>query len=813
MKFQIPKQKIYNYALAIGIGSAVYLSLHATGTNWRIKQVAGLLTAYSVIALGDKGKTKKGSQKGSDDIPGTEQLNLDLASTEPAICVKYYTDKITKKDWEPSADVYLKRGASYQNLSQHENAIQDFEQAIEIDPLNFVAIAYKAASLGAIGRAKESLEQYEQALDMQPDNLSIRNSCGVMSFHNHDYQKAITYLDQVLDKYTSDDSVFYCRALCRNAVGDKKGAIEDFEQLKFENERLAFSFLAAGDLSHGNNDYLTAIEWYTKGISLIGNSFTNALYNRAVAYYNLNDFANSANDLSTAIQEGLDEYDSFYLRALCWFQLQEYAESLKDFDQALSLKPDETHLFLKIAKTYQASSRHEEAVDALNKFITSNPDDAEARQLKSISLNKLNKLSDALEDVDFCLMQNPNNIELLNMKKDILEKKGKLDDLKNIKSKILYLEGFLKIRDDNFQGAIDDWKQSSINGFQESLDALSLFHGVTDEDFAISKDIFLNQEAFVQAVLNEHIYIYITPSATSDEDSYAEAKKRIEGLNLMELKEEADIDSATFSEDHSQHSVENYLRTYGFKEGWQSLVISHELILRIGAARWGINIGEMPDKSPKQWAMIGYQILDELYHLCGGRNNMLKVIGSAINHFPESLQAFILTADETGSSPMDWVNKVSDNYRDFKKEVLVGLDRYISEPSQEFNWYVEDEFNAIKYANLLNQRVYELWKHTPWSKSGIECIKFLRSGDAIVNASWMHPDGEIESNRISESCLYFVYPDGTTVVREHNEYLMLSNEQHVMAAALTIISDVMGEYDQAEVSEKFYKTLTNPNSN
>jgi len=278
--------------------------------------------------------------------------------------------------------------------------------------------------------------------------------------------------------------------------------------------------------------------------------------------------------------------------------LQEYAESLKDFDQALSLKPDETHLFLKIAKTYQASSRHEEAVDALNKFITSNPDDAEARQLKSISLNKLNKLSDALEDVDFCLMQNPNNIELLNMKKDILEKKGKLDDLKNIKSKILYLEGFLKIRDDNFQGAIDDWKQSSINGFQESLDALSLFHGVTDEDFAISKDIFLNQEAFVQAVLNEHIYIYITPSATSDEDSYAEAKKRIEGLNLMELKEEADIDSATFSEDHSQHSVENYLRTYGFKEGWQSLVISHELILRIGAARWGINIGECRTSHP-----------------------------------------------------------------------------------------------------------------------------------------------------------------------------------------------------------------------
>ena len=51
-----------------------------------------------------------------------------------------------------------------------------------------------------------------------------------------------------------------------------------------------------------------------------------------------------------------------------------------------------------------------------------------------------------------------------------------------------------------------------------------------------------------------------------------------------------------------------------------------------------------------------------------------------------------------------------------------------------------------------------------------------------------------------------------SVVREHNEYLMLSNEQHLMAAALTVISDVMGEYDQSDVSDKFYKILTNPNS-
>ena len=154
----------------------------------------------------DERKAKRSTGKDSQELPGSELLNLELASTEPAICVKHYTDKIKTEGWEPSADIYLKRGASYQNLDQHENAIQDFEKAIEIDPLNFIAVAYKGASLGSIGRTEESLEQYEKALEMQPDNLR-QNSCGVMSFQNRDYKKALIYLDKVIDEYKLDEKI------------------------------------------------------------------------------------------------------------------------------------------------------------------------------------------------------------------------------------------------------------------------------------------------------------------------------------------------------------------------------------------------------------------------------------------------------------------------------------------------------------------------------------------------------------------------------------------------------------------------------
>ena len=143
MKFQFQNKKIFNFALGIGVGlSAGYLAGALIGSaNNRLRLGIGLMSAWSAIIIVDKYKSKKSTDKHSDELPGSERLNLDLASTEPAICVKHYTDKIKTEDWEPNADIYLKRGASYQNLGQHENAIQDFEQALEIDPLNFVAIA------------------------------------------------------------------------------------------------------------------------------------------------------------------------------------------------------------------------------------------------------------------------------------------------------------------------------------------------------------------------------------------------------------------------------------------------------------------------------------------------------------------------------------------------------------------------------------------------------------------------------------------------------------------------------------------------
>ena len=69
-------------------------------------------------------------------------------------------------------------------------------------------------------------------------------------------------------------------------------------------------------------------------------------------------------------------------------------------------------------------------------------------------------------------------------------------------------------------------------------------------------------------------------------------------------------------------------------------------------------------------------------------------------------------------------------------------------------------------------------------------------------------------DRGQESCYYFISDDGVAVVREFNEYLNLANERALHGAAMTIIQDVMGEYDMESVSTAFYQqTLQEAKSN
>ena len=236
-------------------------------------------------------------------------------------------------------------------------------------------------------------------------------------------------------------------------------------------------------------------------------------------------------------------------------------------------------------------------------------------------------------------------------------------------------------------------------------------------------------------------------------------------------------------------------------EGWWKSVYCWDIYLRIIASQWTSGLGE-------EWSIKAFQLLDDLFFRCGGRENMYKLIGSAIKKNEEGLIKFLRVVNSARTSTFSqWQLEVPYAFRDLKRDTLILLDKKVQIKQDLFDGvFKKDDQDADYFVNVLNNRILALWEFTDWGKSGMKVPNGLRSGKDIKNVSWFHPEGTTEDLK-KESCFYYIYPDGIAVVREHNEYLDLKDDSQVQSGALTIIRDIMVEYDIDFVSDNFYKSL------
>ncbi len=69
-------------------------------------------------------------------------------------------------------------GTSLGNLGRHEEAIEKFEAALKIDPGDTDALNNWGTSLGDLGRHEEAIEKYTAALDIDPEDADALNNLG-----------------------------------------------------------------------------------------------------------------------------------------------------------------------------------------------------------------------------------------------------------------------------------------------------------------------------------------------------------------------------------------------------------------------------------------------------------------------------------------------------------------------------------------------------------------------------------------------------------------------------------------------------------
>jgi len=199
---------------------------------------------------------------------------------------------------------YYNRGNARYELGDKLLAIEDYNHALKIDP-NF-ALAYnnRAAARRDLGDKQGAIDDYNQALKIDPNFVLAYNGRGNARYELGDKLLAIDDYNQALKIDPNFAYAYNSRGNARRDLGDKQGAIDDYNYALKINPNFAHAYNNRGVARYELGDKQGAIDDYNYALKIDPN-FALAYNNRGLARRDVGDKLLAIDDFQKAAKTGV----------------------------------------------------------------------------------------------------------------------------------------------------------------------------------------------------------------------------------------------------------------------------------------------------------------------------------------------------------------------------------------------------------------------------------------------------------------------------------------------------------------------------
>ncbi len=261
------------------------------------------------------------------------------------LCINDYTQAIQNASSQAeSATYYANRGAAFALQGDLQRALEDFTQAITINPNFARAYESRAAVYQQLGMFDAMVADYSAFLSLKPDSVNAYLQRAQGYEHLGDLQAAIQDYTQATSLQPDDASAYFNRGQLYQQLGDFASARADYDRVLQLDPNHARAYFARGSLAYQQGDYGTAIS-----------------------------------DLSRALDLGYGNPDVYAYRGLAYLQQQQGAPAVDDLTQTLNLAPERIDLYFYRAQAYVLTEDPKAAIEDLSTFLQLAPADSPLR--------------------------------------------------------------------------------------------------------------------------------------------------------------------------------------------------------------------------------------------------------------------------------------------------------------------------------------------------------------------------------------------------------------------------------------------------
>jgi serine/threonine protein kinase/tetratricopeptide (TPR) repeat protein len=252
-------------------------------------------------------------------------------------------------------------GMVYNRTGQYENAVKEFQVALQRDPLNDDGYRGLAHAYQLLGKMAEAEQTFQKAIQLRPQYWGGYNWLGSFYYNSARYEEAARMFTQMIALAPDSFRGYSNLGGVYLAQGHYPDAITQFERsVSIYPSGAALSNLATAYFLQGN--YSGAARTYEKALQVGGNEIIAhvAWMNLAEAYYwSPGERQRSRQACEKAIELARErlavnsrQLDAMYEIAFCYAILQQSAPARDYLARALKISSDDPELLFNAGKIY-----------------------------------------------------------------------------------------------------------------------------------------------------------------------------------------------------------------------------------------------------------------------------------------------------------------------------------------------------------------------------------------------------------------------------------------------------------------------------
>ena len=369
----------------------------------RTTSITSLVLAVFAISAGFQWQDAKKAQQQSNDLLRTVgDVSLKIEEPQPdyekaiqSIYSEIIDDSNSKK--QLLAIAHHNRGISHASIKNDRAAIDDYTQAIGIDPDDARAYYNRGNAHADLENDRAAIDDYTQAIGIDPDHAYAYYNRGNSHFDLENYSAAIDDYTEAIRIDPDYAYTYYYRGNSHLKLKNYHSAIDDYTQAINIDPDYAYAYNNRGLSYAKRKNYHSAIDDYTEAIR-IDPDHAKAYNNRGLSHANLKNYLAAVDDYTKAIRINPDYAYAYYNRGNSHRNLKNYPAAVDDYTKAIRIDPDYAKAYYYRGLSHLKLKNYQAAIDDYTQAIGIDPNDGTAYYNRGLSHRNLKNYPAAIKD-------------------------------------------------------------------------------------------------------------------------------------------------------------------------------------------------------------------------------------------------------------------------------------------------------------------------------------------------------------------------------------------------------------------------------